>query len=518
MKKTISVILTAVMLLCVLVPAVSAAENDTAFIVVSGMNSFPLYDENDEQVYPLSSDTVMTMVKKILPAAVEYTVGKKDADKLTSAVLPALNEAFGVIACDKNGDSIKNLHTKTFDGFLTGSLDVFETEDKDELAIVRAGLEKFGKDRAFFFNYDWRLDPLDHADDLNAFIKNVKSITGCSRIALSAFSMGGAVTMSYLYKYGSADLSSVSLCSTAFQGTTCVGGLFSGDVELSMEGLVKRLAQLTRSSGLEAAIDYLNVLLTRSGVNADLSDFANGIAAGSAKDRVYKEFIIPVFGQLPGFLALIDAANYEKAKSYIFAEDGFAALTARTDEYHYNVQARAKELLTAASADTQIYIVAQYNMQGLPVTKEANVTNNDYLIDTYLASGGATCSLLGEQLPEDYVQALYPDKNYISPDRQIDASTCMFPEKTWFIRDMGHVDYPYGEASDFVVYLASADSQLTVDTASYSQFLTYSADKNTLSAVKPEEDMNFAEKYFAFLTKIAEWFFGIIDKIKALFS
>ena len=36
--------------------------------------------------------------------------------------------------------------------------------------------------------------------DVTKFIKNVKAETKCDRVALSAFSMGGTVTLSYLYK------------------------------------------------------------------------------------------------------------------------------------------------------------------------------------------------------------------------------------------------------------------------------------------------------------------------------
>ena len=106
-------------------------------------------------------------------------------------------------------------------------------------------MDAFGSDNTYFFNYDWRLDPLKHADDLNLFIKNVKTQTKCDRVALAAFSMGGTVTCSYLYKYGSSDVDSVSLCSTAFQGTSCMGSMFSGDLEIGTYGLIRRMAQLT---------------------------------------------------------------------------------------------------------------------------------------------------------------------------------------------------------------------------------------------------------------------------------
>lgn len=490
-----------------------AAEEKTAFVVVSGMNTFPLYDENNNKVFPMTSKTITDMVFKVLAPTTEYLI-TGNSEKFCDRTNPVVYDVFAPLACDENGDSISAVNTVTFNGSLKDSADVFYAEDSDELAVVRAGMDKFGVENTFFFNYDWRLDPLTHADDLNEFILNVKEITGCSRVAVAAFSMGGTVVCSYLYKYGSADLSSLQLCSTAFQGTSCVSALFSGELKVDAEGLIRRLAQLTRNNAAENFIEYLNLKLSLSGFNTTLTKIINGIS-DPALGRVYKEILIPVFGHMPGFWALVDGKSYETAKAYMLG-DTCEGLKARIDEYHYNVQAKAGELLTAAAEDTNIYIIAQYNMQGLPIADESTKSNNDYLIDAAYASGGAVCSLLGETLGEDYVQAALPEKNYLSPDGQIDASTCMFPEKTWFIRDMGHVDYPYGAGTDIIIYFASSDEQITVDNSEYSQFLTYSYEKNTLLPVESGLKKTVADKFFGFfrniLIKIHDFFTNLFRK------
>ena len=109
---------------------------------------------------------------------------------------------------------------------------------------------------------------------------------------------------------------------------------------------------------------------------------------------------------------------------------------------------------------------------------------DDYLIDTALASGGAVCADVFETLPESYVQKRDRKHNHISPDRVIDASTCMFPELTWFVRDMGHLDYPYGsEGMEFLLWLVRMDSQYTIRTSDrYPQFMQYDVQKKTLTA------------------------------------
>ena len=44
-----------------------ADEEKTAYIIVIGMNTFPLYDENENRVWPLSTGTIVKLVADILP-------------------------------------------------------------------------------------------------------------------------------------------------------------------------------------------------------------------------------------------------------------------------------------------------------------------------------------------------------------------------------------------------------------------------------------------------------------------
>ena len=155
----------------------------------------------------------------------------------------------------------------------------------------------------------------------------------------------------------------------------------------------------------------------------------------------------------------------------------------KIDAYHYGVQAKAKQILKKASASgCRIAVLANYGKYAIPLTKSMRVSD-DYLIDTALSSGGAVCANVGETLPDDYVQQRDRRHNHLSPDRAIDASTCMFPEWTWFIRDMGHLDFPYGsQGMDFLLWLIGMDKQYTVWTSDrYPQFMQYDVKSKTLT-------------------------------------
>ena len=121
-----------------------------------------------------------------------------------------------------------------------------------------------------------------------------------------------------------------------------------------------------------------------------------------------------------------------------------------------------------------LFILVNYGKYGIPVST-ARMNCNDYLIDTSLSSGGAVCASNGQTLPKGYVQKVDCGHDHLSPDGRIDASTCMFPEITWFVRDMGHLDYPYGgDGADFLMWFVCANKQYNVRSdPRYPQFLKY---------------------------------------------
>ncbi len=505
MKKAVKTLIS-IFLILTIISAVSlpsfAHEPKTAFIVVSGMNTFGLSHENGDSAFPPPTDSIVELVVKVLPPVLSF-LATSNYEALGDGILSPLYDTFAPLAFDKNGNSVNAINAVTFDDTLVGNEEYFMDGESDEFATVRAGIEKFGIENTFFFNYDWRDDPLKHADRLNTFVEHVKEATGCDRIALAAFSMGGTVTMSYLYKYGSADIDTLVMCSTAFQGTSCVGSLFSADFSLSLYELLLRFALLTRDNTWENVIMYLNDAMEASGINASLEDFANGIT-DNLNDRIYEEILIPVFGYMPGLWGLVTDDKYEVAKAYMLDEVENARLIDRIDEYHYNVQQNAENLLKTAQKDINVYILAQYNWPTLPISESVATQNSDNLIDLEYASGGAVSAPLGGTLGEDYVQAIPSETNYLSADGMIDASTCMLPDHTWFFRDMGHVDYPYGEATDFIIYLAESEEYLNIRSDErYPQFLIYDYDNAKLLPLTEEQlAPTTADTIFDVLTKI----------------
>ena len=121
----------------------------------------------------------------------------------------------------------------------------------------------------------------------------------------------------------------------------------------------------------------------------------------------------------------------------------------------------------------------------LPLTPDMNY-NADGIIETNRTSGGAFVADRGQTLPENYKQKVNYKTNMISPDRVIDASTCLVPQYTWFMKGLNHVEYNE-ESSRFFVWLLTSEKQYDIYTNPlYTQFMRYDYNKVYLSPMLHE--------------------------------
>ena len=64
----------------------------------------------------------------------------------------------------------------------------------------------------------------------------------------------------------------------------------------------------------------------------------------------------------------------------------------------------------------------------------------------------------------------------------IDASSCAFPDNTWFLRDWLHCT-GYAALTEFYKYFLTSDEQITIDNEKYPQYLLYDTNAVTLTPV-----------------------------------
>lgn len=495
MKKSLCIILSLILIFSAPAGAVASAasgcncgKSPVVFVRGFGANLYLNPEsENPEMVFPPSSDAVKAAVPDII-SAVNALLITKDNDKFMDSIIAVMYSLMGHIECDDNGNSAENV----------GAICPLPTVDTHKNRTYSFDANADVECGEFEFEYDWRIDPMEVAADLNEYINAVCDLTGHSKVILCSHSDGNSITAAYLSEFGDAKLEKLIFLSAAFQGLDMVGHLYTKDV--SIEGNEQALLDfLDTFLGGEPSGDLLNALigmLDDAGVIDKLVPLLDGVL-DEELDRLYDDLLLDLYGTMPGVWNFVPDAFYENAKTIMLEGDAkYASLVEKTDDYHYNVQCKVKQLLTRAKADgVPVAICTGYGISPIPIYQNCN-EQCDMLIDTKNASIGATCAKIGTTLADT-------SGAFCSPDGMIDASTCLFPENTWFIKYQDHNDFcaPYRE---FLTWLVEHDGQPTVtENEDYPQFMVCADNHAKLVSVNDEpERETYSNNFIKFFVNL----------------
>ena len=490
-KKAFSFLLAALLTCCLLAPCAALETERVPVVCVPGFMGSDIYrDVNDlgkGLAWPPATADILNAVKGSLPALARYAVDR-DADKLCDDVIPRVNALFEEIELDENGEPKGN----------TGAITAYPPANE---------VEKGG---SYTFSYDWRIDPMEAASQLRDFIEYICESAGSDRVAVECHSYGGVVTLSYITLFGDARLKSVVFNSTAVFGESFNGGLLSGQMTLSGDAIVKYMRYAFSENEYQALLNGLFEMLGRAGLLDLVCDRGNKLTA-ELSPRVVPESIAPLFAGWLSVWSMIPEEFLDGAMKYVFEDcypDGsHAGLKEKVESFNTLVRPYKTETLTALNEAINVYVIARYGWSSMPLTPYYN-NQSDGSIDLKYASFGATCAEYGETLPDDYLAGA--DKAYISPDRSFDASTCLFPEQTWFIRDLTHSGSTAG-FPEFVRTLLDSGEQETVGTLTgYSRFMV-----NADGALRKDDGETAPQ---TLLGRIGAFFRKIFDFLKNLFK
>lgn len=492
LKKTVSLLLALVLAVTLIVPSLAAGKsNQNPVLVVTGFSEYPLVNTaTGEAAFPPSTDAIVNTVTGVLPSLMTLLGSGKtqaDYDAFCDAALPVVNALFEPIACNPDG-SVKHTEVGLAYQYPESAAEYGKNSEAYaqafDKALLRSVANVVGADKTYVYGLDWRLSPTEIADELNEWVQHIKSVHGCDKVSLAGISMGGVMVSAYLAKYGTADISNITMISSAFTGLSYIGALFNGGIAIDEQGLYNMLNQLVGSETLSKVVGSTGLVKQIIGLIDDLY--------AAEQDRLFTECLIPGFGYNPGLWSFVPADDYEAAKAFMFArmdstDAQKAALEAKIDAYH-EIQVNAKANLEAAKkAGVNVAIISNYNSP-MPPISTASAQTGDQVIETVHTSAFATCADYGKQLPEG------TKGKYVSPDRMIDASTCWFPNETWFIKNMQHVGFNDTQNQcDLYTWLMTTSKQVTVQSnPDFPQFLLYNTETNVLSPLSlVRGDVNF---------------------------
>ena len=520
MKKVLCLILSVIMIFSVTSIAF-AAEEVTPVIVVSGMGSYPLLDENGNNAYPVASDVVTKNVFSLLPYALG-SIATDDFSLFNNNGMKYIYNIFEPIRCDENGESVHNITNTDFPGPASAHKERLEKKESNEAHMVCKIANEIGWDNTYYMYYDWRKSPLDIADKLKGVVDEALASSKTGKVSLYAISFGGMITASYIYKYGTDNIKNIVFSSTAFQGVEMVGEIFANRLDLNVEDAIGYLTNfVVEYPFIAGVLGFTYEALQKYGsfatylVNAYLQHMEDEISLD-----LFKNVFAETFAHFKGMWAMIPSEYYEEAKFFMQENCNISAsFIDSADEYMYNVQMNLENLIaTAENAGTNVYITGAYGYNEIPVT-EGKSNQCDDLIDSYLMTAGGTFAPYGETLEaEDYERnAVCSLHNHKSTDEIADLSTCILPEQTWVVKGMKHVDLQeYYETSDLGLWLVTSDEKVNVYTnEKYPQFVEL--DRNTGKFVSLTEGVTLSEKTTVDLAPIFRAIMNFLDMIMERF-
>ena len=389
------------------------------------------------------------------------------------------------------------------------------------------------------YAWDYRKSPLDEADALHAYIQAVKSKTGADKVVIVSRCGSTSLGAAYLYKYGVADIKKMVFACQTTLGAPYIDAVLTGNVEVPASALYYYLAKNDPLSSMDERINrFIKSMLYAANLNGSAEELIPVVMGvyEKIKDSFLAPFLRSYYGIGGNYVAMV-CEHYEEYRDYLFPteelKEEYAAIIAKADEYHYNVQMKLRRLFTdAEEAGVPIYILAFYGEPCTYPVSAHSVMVGDELMDLNMQSMGATVPCYTETLPDLYVEARQAQGlgRYISPDRQVDASTCLLREHTWFIKNMRH-QFFLSDLHNFIRMLAWTDDMSVTSDPAYPQFLTVVGDHAGLApaeevnendldpaSLQPETEgaVGFFARCAASAAKIIGFFARIIQKIRSL--
>ncbi|MBQ7860859.1 MAG: alpha/beta fold hydrolase [Clostridia bacterium] len=541
MKKFSAILLTAILMFSLATPAfaavnVNASKSQIPIIRISG-DGETLYDdkgnalETGTGVFSAlesedgdNEELYRSIAHVLLPFLIDGLIYDQ-WDGYYDALYEEISELFGNALLDKNGDPLDN----------SGLSASRKQQLKNDMNTDKYGSKKYYGVEDYRFYYDWRLDPTAIADDFNDYINAIRIKTGHDKVGIVASCLGTSIVMAYLAEYGSDAVSGIGLDGSVCNGSEILSQTISGKFTVDGDSLT-RVLEDSNYLGVFDVDEFLLAtvdLLSKSGA-------IDGITT-SVKKTIYDKVVKGVTSALalstlctwPGYWSTVSAEDYDDAMLYVFGEKGsakrveYAGLIEKIENYNV-VRGKTDDLLIAAKAKgVNIGIVSKYGYQIIPIC-ESGSELADELVTVEKSSFGATTSKIYDTLSDIYLAQMTPEKRkYVSPDKQVDASTCLFPDSTWFIKGASHAHWT-DEEIQILYDVASANRQLTVEDTEISQFMVYTYEDDTArkmttencdtyvwsesSSTKPTN--NPIEKLVNFLKSLFKWFKLLFGKIE----
>ena len=543
MKRFISVFLSVILVFSLMSPAfswvdVNETKSQIPVIRISG-DGEALYDADGNKIFHYrdlaklvsgesgkdNSELYKSMAESLLPALAKG-LATDNWDDLYAGLETEISKIFANSLLDENGNVTNN----------SGLSQSRKEQMQNKRNNSQMGDKGYFAWNDYWFHYDWRLDPMETADVFNSFIKDIKRTTGCEKVGIAATCLGTNVVMAYVSKYGVEDIQGIGFDGSVVGGAEILSEVICAKFDVAPPALMRILRDV-EGLGLFSIDEFIMEtidMLVQTGLLEGVISTTENIFYDKLVEGTTSALALSTFYTWPNYWACVSPEDYESAKYYVFGEEGsekrvkYAGLIEKLDNYDKEVRRRIPELIQKIKdGGANFGVISKYGYQIIPICASSDMVA-DQFASVKRSSFGATTSSVYETLSDEYIaQRVSEGKgHYISPDKLIDASTCLTPDSTWFIKGSSHSNWTTYELK--ILYeVASADRQLTVNDFPYSQFMVYDTKADSLVPMTEEnchtenwdadpdvyKPTSFFDKLNVAFNALVRWFKLLIDFI-----
>lgn len=488
MKKIISLLLAVLMIFTMMLPAVAVGGEEKIVNVYLNGYGGTLYDENGKKIFGIELDLVGGLKEILDEMIVSLVKGELTGnyDEFCDQIYNLIAPAYAEVKLDKNGEATDDAGNP----YLGLGYDQLE-----RLEHINGRYDN----GYYLFDYDWRLSCEYNAELLEKYIGLVMEKENATKVNVVGRCLGGNIVSAFLENASEeclAKVNKVIMYIPSTYGVDFLTGLFTGKIvldDLAVDNYVKY--SLSRNDILGAGEEGSEVVEMLSTFVSFLNEIkALGFTLDSVqktldkvKDNVLARTLRDSYGSFPSFWNMVDPNEIEYAINFVFPTDElkaeYAGLIEKIRSFNQNVQLNAYDTMKErAENGIDIMVISKYNYANMPLSEKPRV-QSDSTASVTATSFGAVTSDFGKVLDKSYIDAMdEKDKKYLSPDTMIDASTCLFPEKTWFLKNLNHADFP--ACVDELINKFFNSEDMTVDTyKEYPQFMKFDSETETFSPV-----------------------------------
>ena len=301
------------------------------------------------------------------------------------------------------------------------------------------------------------------------------------------------VAKSYNGDYGHEfRVKNIMLDTGGLAGYITLGSLLSGSIEFNPDTIDRFVTDFLDGGNLieDPAIAMFAYSLVSLFNYAEVLDFGVDFIQGII-DKISDELISPLalccYGGYPSYWSMVSDKFYDKAINKVFntpeLKEEYKVFIEKTDAYHALLgdineetgRPLYEELLLNLKADgVGVAVVAKYGAPSVPLFADSEITGDVRGTVTEI-SFGATGTEIGKTFSEDYIKAAEEKgtAKYISPDKTVDASTALFPDTTWFIKNIAHDQFPAFFNTLFDEFCRNDGKMTVFDNEKYPQYFDY---------------------------------------------